>query len=77
MKELEEKVHSDKFDKGVALSTFNSVIARGVAQNLGSIVQTQKRISNVDELGANDMSQNPNYQLHMQKVNINHNKSYY
>ena len=43
-KELEEKVHSDKFEKGAAL------IARGVAQTLGSIVETQKRISN-------DMSQ--------------------
>ena len=70
LRELEDKVHADKFEPSVALSTFNSVICRGVAQNLGSIVQTQKRISNVDELGASDMSKNPNNLLHLQSHKV-------
>ena len=77
LRELEDKVHSDKFEPSVALSTFNIMISRSVAQNLGSIVQTQKRASNVDELGMSDMSNNPNSQLRLQKVNPQQHKGAY
>ena len=50
-KELEEKVQSNKFEKGVALATFNGVIARGVAQTSGSIVETQLNMQKVNITG--------------------------
>jgi len=77
LNELKEKVHSDSFDVEVALSTFNYVIGKSVATNLGSIVQTQKRASNVDEFGTSDMSRNPNNSLNLQKVDIAAHKNYY
>ena len=42
-KELEEKVHSDKFEKGVALSTFNSVKEyEMLVKDLIDIIHTQR-----------------------------------